>query len=55
MSDWKDLPKPEGVGDISEIENGFKVSISISTDEDGYFGRQCPACEAPLRDAPRTN
>ena len=49
MSDWKDVPKPEGVGDISETENGFKVSISIPTDEDGYFGRQCPACEAPFK------
>jgi hypothetical protein len=49
VSDWKDLPKPEGVGDIIETEDGFKVSISIPTDEDGYFGRQCPACEAPFK------
>ena len=49
MSDWEHLPKPEGVGDISDTEDGFEVSISIPTDEDGYFGRECPACEAPFK------
>lgn len=49
MSGWEHLPKPEGVGDINETEDGFEVSISIPTDEDGYFGRECPACEAPFK------
>ena len=44
MSAWEHLPKPEGVGDIKDTDNGFEVSISIPTDDDGYFGRECPAC-----------
>jgi hypothetical protein len=46
---WEDLPKPDGVGDIAETEDGFDVSISIPSDEDGYFGRECPSCEAPFK------
>jgi sarcosine oxidase delta subunit len=46
---WQDLPKPEGVGDITESGDGFEVSISIPSDEDGYFGRECPSCEAPFK------
>jgi hypothetical protein len=49
MSAWEHLPKPEGVGDIKDTDNGFEVSISIPTDDDGYFGRECPACEAPFK------
>jgi sarcosine oxidase delta subunit len=49
MSGWEDLRKPEGVGDIHETEDGFEVPISIPADEDGYFGRECPACEAPFK------
>jgi DNA-directed RNA polymerase subunit M/transcription elongation factor TFIIS len=49
MSGWEHLPKPEGVGDINETDDGFVVSISIPTDDDGYFGRECPACEAPFK------
>jgi DNA-directed RNA polymerase subunit M/transcription elongation factor TFIIS len=46
---WENLSKPEGVGDINETDDGFQVSISIPTDEDGYFGRECPACESPFK------
>jgi hypothetical protein len=46
---WQDLPKPDGVGDITESEDGFQVPISIPSDEDGYFGRECPSCEAPFK------
>src|SRR5215216_1071705 len=49
MSGWDHLPKPEGVGDIRETHDGFETLISIPTDEDGYFGRECPACEAPFK------
>lgn len=46
---WQDLPKPDGVGDITDSEDGFEVPISIPSDEDGYFGRECPSCEAPFK------
>lgn len=46
---WQDLPKPDGVGDITESDDGFEVSISIPGDEDGFFGRECPSCEAPFK------
>ena len=40
------MPKPDGVGDITESDDGFEVSISIPSGEDGFFGRECPSCEA---------
>ncbi|MDX6707634.1 MAG: hypothetical protein QOI48_3480 [Solirubrobacteraceae bacterium] len=46
---WHDLPKPDGVGDITESEDGFEVPVSIPSDEDGYFGRECPSCEGPFK------
>jgi sarcosine oxidase delta subunit len=46
---WQDLPKPDGVGDITESDDGFEVAISIPSDEDGFFGRDCPSCEAPFK------
>lgn len=46
---WQDLPKPDGVGDITESDDDFEVSISIPGDEDGFFGRECPSCEAPFK------
>lgn len=46
---WKDLPRPDGVGEITESNDGFEVSISIPGDDDGYFGRECPSCEAPFK------
>ncbi|MFZ0977020.1 MAG: hypothetical protein WAN22_32685 [Solirubrobacteraceae bacterium] len=49
MTAWEHLPKPDGVGEIREINDGFEALISIPTDEDGYFGRECPACETPFK------
>jgi hypothetical protein len=49
MSGWEHLPKPDGVGDVRETIDGFETSISIPTGDDGYFGRECPACEAPFK------
>jgi uncharacterized Zn-finger protein len=46
MGSWEHLRKPEGVGDITETHDGFQTSISIPLDEDGYFGRTCPACDS---------
>lgn len=46
---WEHLPKPEGVGDVKPTEDGFEVSISIPTDGDGFFGRECPTCNAPFK------
>jgi hypothetical protein len=49
VTGWEHLPKPDGVGEIRETNDGFEALISIPTDEDGYFGRECPACEAPFK------
>lgn len=46
---WQDLPKPDGVSEITESDDGFEVSISIPSDEEGFFGRECPSCEAPFK------
>jgi hypothetical protein len=46
---WQDLPKPDGVGEITEADGGFEVAIAIPTDEDGFFGRECSSCEAPFK------
>jgi sarcosine oxidase delta subunit len=46
---WDDLPKPEGIGDIEPTDDGFRTSVSIPLDQDGYFGRECPSCSAPFK------
>jgi sarcosine oxidase delta subunit len=45
---WEDR-KPEGVGDIEHTDDGFTTGVSIPLDEDGYLGRECPACEGPFK------
>jgi len=42
--DWKDRLPPE-FGPVEDTSEGFRTSISIPIDDDGYFGRQCPSCE----------
>lgn len=44
-----DQRKPDGVGDIEHTDDGFTTSVAIPLDEDGYFGRECPSCEAPFK------
>lgn len=46
---WEHLPKPDGVGDITSNDDGFEAPISIPVDDDGFFGRECPSCEAPFK------
>jgi hypothetical protein len=46
---WEHLPKPDGVGDIKPTEHGVETSISIPLDEGGFFGRECPSCEAAFK------
>jgi sarcosine oxidase delta subunit len=46
---WEHVPRPHGVGDVKQTEDGFETSISIPLDEDGFFGRTCPSCEAPFK------
>lgn len=41
--------KPEGVGDIEYTDDGFTTGVSIPLDEDGFLGRECPACEGPFK------
>ena len=36
---------PEGISGFSQSGQGFEFSISIPADEEGFFGRSCPACE----------
>jgi sarcosine oxidase delta subunit len=38
--------KPDGVGDIEHTDDGFQTTVSIPSDPDGYFGRECPSCKA---------
>jgi hypothetical protein len=41
--------KPEGIGDIENTDGGFTTGVSIPLDDDGYLGRECPACEGPFK------
>lgn len=49
MNGWESLERPEGVGEITPTAEGFVVSVSIPSDEDGYFGRECPSCKTPFK------
>jgi hypothetical protein len=40
---------PDGVGDVEPDDDGFTAKLSLPTDEDGFFGRACPACESPFK------
>lgn len=46
---WQDLPRPDGISDVSDTEPGFIAAVSIPVDDEGFFGRECPACEAPFK------
>lgn len=35
---------PEGASEFQETADGFTVKLSIDSDEEGYFGRECPDC-----------
>jgi hypothetical protein len=43
MVDWKSR-LPSGIGDARDTPSGFEAAVSIPVDDDGYFGRRCPAC-----------
>lgn len=36
---------PHGVSGFRETSEGFSASVPVLTDEEGFFGRECPACE----------
>lgn len=36
---------PEGVSGFKNTPDGFEAAVSIPTDDEGFFGRECPACE----------
>jgi Zn finger protein HypA/HybF involved in hydrogenase expression len=36
---------PEGLSDVEITSDGFRASLSLPADDDGFFGRECPACE----------
>src|SRR4051794_4162267 len=40
---------PDGVGDIEPNDDGFTAKVSLATDGQGYFGRECPACQGPFK------
>ncbi len=40
---------PDGLSNIETTDEGFQASLSLSVDEDGFFGRECPACEQPFK------
>jgi endogenous inhibitor of DNA gyrase (YacG/DUF329 family) len=35
---------PEGISNLRETGEGFEASVAIPTDEEGFFGRECPDC-----------
>lgn len=41
---WQDR-LPDGFANVEDTEEGFQASISLPVDDDGFFGRECPACE----------
>lgn len=40
---------PDGLSNIESTDEGFRASISLPADDDGFFGRECPACEQPFK------
>ncbi len=46
--DWEHR-KPDGIGDIESTDEGFTTSVSMPLDPDGYFGRECPSCQAGFK------
>ncbi len=40
---------PDGLSDIETTDEGFRASLSLPVDDDGFFGRECPACEQPFK------
>ena len=41
---WEDR-LPEGVSDLEKSADSFSAKVTIPTDEEGFFGRNCPECE----------
>lgn len=41
---WKNR-LPQELGDVKDTPDGFSMAVPIPVDDDGYFGRACPACE----------
>jgi hypothetical protein len=48
---WNDNYRlPDGVEYVGRDENGdLRLDVSMPTDDDGYFGRQCPSCSQIFR------
>jgi hypothetical protein len=42
--DWRDR-LPDEISDVDYTADGFEAKISIPIDDEGFFGRACPACE----------
>jgi hypothetical protein len=40
---------PDGVAIVSQDADGVRLQLSVPTDEDGFFGRQCPSCSQVFR------
>jgi hypothetical protein len=40
---------PDSLSNIETTDEGFQASLSLPVDEDGFFGRECPACEQPFK------
>jgi sarcosine oxidase delta subunit len=41
---WKNRLSQE-LGDVKDTPDGFSMAVPIPVDDDGYFGRACPACK----------
>lgn len=40
---------PDGVEFLGEGDDSVRLAVSMPSDEDGYLGRECPACEQHFR------
>jgi hypothetical protein len=45
---WQDR-LPEDLSNVETTAEGFQASLSLPVDDDGFFGRECPACEQPFK------
>jgi hypothetical protein len=36
---------PDDISNVQKTDKGFEASLSLPVDDEGFFGRACPACE----------
>ena len=41
---WTGLRTPAGMSGIRLTQHGFVTQVTFPTDDEGFFGRECPSC-----------